>query len=659
MLASAAWLLPALACAQEPAAAAGCVEGARRVALRDAALAAAERGPAERDARWGALVDGIAACGEGAAAEQAAALAEWSLAARDDGDSEGVYAIEQRRRTLAARHGLDAHRAQSAARLGTMLISRGEFDLGRERLQEARELFLGFGDLMQAANAHSELSRLERRVGDYLSALREELASLALRRQLPRTPELWRSLLNIAVLYEQIELFDEARRRYAEALAEAERAGDPLGAARALNSYAGFLNDFGAADAAQALGMAERALAVQQHTGDRARIGSCVLQIGRAQMNLGHLDLADASLREALEHSLAADSRSLWAHVQFRRGELEMLRGNLGEALSLITAAREEYQRQGNRHRLIKVHGMLEQLHRQRGEELASLRSGREHYRLRNQLLGTNATGKLGELLSNFMLGEERLRNERLRQENALAEVRLDNERRVRGTMLLLGGAIGLALLLLGWRHVSIRRLYGLLREKNLQIEAQGRELARANADLTEHSRDLLQRSQTDVLTGLASRAHGMQHLAEVLARRAELGSRPAVLMIDVDHFKDINDRHGHLAGDQVLVAVAAALRSALPQGAVLARIGGEEFLVVLADAPPSQAAVLGDAMRRRVRDLAIDIGERVVRVTISVGTCEVGSSGAAVRDVLTCADHALYAAKREGRDCVRQGAEA
>src|SRR5690606_11419187 len=283
----------------------------------------------------------------------------------------------------------------------------------------------------------------------------------------------------------------------------------------------------------------------------------------------------------------------------------------------------------------------------------------REHYLLRNQLLGSNASGKLGELLSNFMLGEERLRNERLRQENALAEVRLANEQRTRGTLFLLAVAIALALLVLAWRHVSIRRLYALLREKNLKIEAQGRDLARANAELTEHSRELLARSQTDGLTGLASRSHGMQLLAEALARRAEFGTRPALLMIDVDHFKAINDRHGHLAGDQVLVAVAGALRAALPEGAALSRIGGEEFMVVLSDAPASQAAMVGDAMRRRVRDLAIDIGERVVRVTVSIGICEVDDPAWALRDVLTRADHALYAAKHAGRDCVRQAAGA
>ena len=648
-------LSPLAAAAQAPA----CADGAGRAALRDAARAAQGESVQLLHQRWGALVDAIAACGDAAAADQAEALVEGSIAARDAGDSEGIYAIEQRRLGLAARQGLDAHRAQAAARLGTLLISRGEFDLARERLREALELFLEIGEPMQAANAHSELSRLERRVGDYLSALREELASLSLRRELPRTPELWRSLLNIAVLYEQIELFDESRRRYAEALAEAEQDGDPRSVARVLYGYAGFLNDFGRRDAAQALAMAERALALLDAEIDQARLGSATLQKGRALLNLGRLEDAGTVLAEALVRAEEAESRSLWAHVQFRRGELEFLRGDLDAALALVNEAREEYERQGNRHRLIKVHAVLEQLHAARGDELEALRSGREHYLLRNQLLGSNASGKLGELLSNFMLGEERLRNERLRQENALAEVRLANEQRTRGTLFLLAVAIALALLVLAWRHVSIRRLYALLREKNLKIEAQGRELARANAELTEHSRELLARSQTDGLTGLASRSHGMQLLAEALARRAEFGTRPALLMIDVDHFKAINDRHGHLAGDQVLVAVAGALRAALPEGAALSRIGGEEFMVVLSDAPASQAAMVGDAMRRRVRDLAIDIGERVVRVTVSIGICEVDDPAWALRDVLTRADHALYAAKHAGRDCVRQTAGA
>ena len=616
-----------------------------------AAAAAAVRA----DRSWQRLSEASRDC---APLVQAELLGDWASAAMALRDADRRYALETRRLALADSHGLTGQAAIASARLGTMLTSRGEFDLARQRFAEARERFAQLGDKARLADVHSELSRLERRISDYLAALREERTALELRRQAGQDG-LWRSLLSVAVLYEQIELFDEARRHYAEALAEAERDGDPGSVSRALSGYAGFLSDFGARDAPQALLMAERALAIERGLGDTVRVGSALLQVGRAQMNLGRVEEADASLRAALQAAEAVGARSLWAHVQFRRGELAMLQGELDEALALVGAAREEYERQGNRHRLAKVHGVLEPLHAARGEPLEAARSGREHYRLRNQLLGADAANRLGELLNNFMASEERLRNERLEQQNALAVVRLENERRMRVAMVLLAVVIASALAVLGWRHRSARRLNALLREKTQQVEAQGRALAALNAELTQHSQELQLRNQTDALTGIDSRAHGMQQLAEVLSRRSERGTEPAVLMIDVDRFKEVNDRHGHLAGDQVLVAVASALRAATPEHARLSRIGGEEFMVVIDHAPAHQAAMLADALRRRVRDLDIDLGSQVLRVTISTGVCELaGMDQASVRDVLSAADRALYRAKRDGRDCVRVAAE-
>jgi diguanylate cyclase (GGDEF)-like protein len=633
-----------------------CAPRELRVRLRlEAEAALAEPAPRQHQ-RWQALVDAQRRCGDPGA--EAEALAAWSQFARGRADMPTAFAAEEARYALAVRVALDGHRAAAAARLGTMLIAHGEVDQARRRLEEARSTYERLGGIAEMAEVHSELSRLDRRVGDYLSALRQELAALDLRRRLEPPPNLWRSLLNLAVLYEQIELFDESRQRYAEALDEAERHGVEADVADALNGYSGFLNDFGGADAPQALAMAERALGIHRRLGDPARIGSCLLQVGRAQFNLGRLDAAEAAMREALTLAVDTDSRALQAHVQFRRGEIAFARGDVPTALNLIEQARLEYERQGNRHRLIKVHGVLERVHAKDGDELAAARAGREHFRLRNELLGANATGRLGELLTNFALGEERVRNERLRQENALTALRLAAERRELQAIYAIAIAVGFALLLLGWRHVTVQRLYRLLRGQSAQVEAQGEQLAAANAQLTEQSKVLLELSLTDTLTQVRNRAHGMERLGALLATFRELGRRPVLLLIDVDHFKAINDRYGHLAGDQVLVAVARTLAATLPPGAELSRIGGEEFMVLLADAERSQASLLADALRRRVRDLHIDVGPRSVQITISIGMCFAGEAREpSLRSVFAAADRALYQAKRDGRDrvCIGQ----
>ncbi|HET9485068.1 MAG TPA: GGDEF domain-containing protein [Xanthomonadales bacterium] len=639
-LALAGALLVSSTCVAEAA----CLPEARRAALRAQAESAADDAVAAP--AWLHVFEAAVACGdlEGAAA----ALAARAASARGKGRISLLVARETERARFAATHLLARHEADARSSLGRALIAQGEFDPARRELEIARARYEALGAPLEQAGAHSDLSRLERRRGDYLAALREELVGLELRRRHAPGADVSRSLLSLANLYEQIELFDESRAHYAAALAEAERHGIAVDIADALNGYAGFLNDFGGEDSRQALPMAERALALHRQLGDPARIGSCLLQIGRANMNLGRHPEAEAAYAEAFEVARASGSKALGAHVDFRWGELELARGDAATALSRIEQARREYEREGNRHRLIKVHGALERVHTALGDPLAALRAGREHFRLRNELLGANATGKLGELLTNFALSEERHRNETLEQANAVAALQLESEQRTRRAGYAVALVVLAALALLAWRHLTVQRLYRLLRDKTHETEAQGAALAIANAQLRELS-------ITDALTGLRTRAHGIERFGEMLARHRELGTCPVMLLIDVDHFKAINDRHGHPAGDAVLAAVAQTLAGTVPDDAVLARLGGEEFMVAVPDDGGDRAQVLADALRRRVRDLRVDVGARTLNVTISVGICGVADTGeASVRAIFAGADEALYAAKHAGRDCVR-----
>ena len=634
------------------AAHAACPPRAERASLRVAAESA--DADAIASPAWQRVHEAALACGDIAGA--AHALAARAELARRGGQLARVVERESERARFASEHVLAREEADARAALGRALTSRGDFDAARAALEIARARYEAIGAPLDQAAAHSELSRLERRRGDYLAALREELVGLGLRRRHSPDANVSRSLLSLANLYEQIELFAEARSHYAAALEAAERHRASTDIADALNGYAGFLNDFGGEDSRQALPMAERALALhREHSRDAARIGSCLLQVGRANMNLGRHAEAEAAYAEADEIARRSGSKALGAHIDFRWGELELLRGDAGRALARIEEARLEYEREGNRHRLIKVHGALERVHEALGDPVAALRAGREHFRLRNELLGANATGKLGELLTNFALTEERHRNEALERENAVSALELENEQRMRRVGYLVAGIVLAALAALAWRHATVRRLYRLLSEKTAETEAQGVALALANAQLTAQSARLLQLSITDPLTGLATRAHGIERFAEMLARRRELGTQPSLLLIDIDHFKQINDRHGHPAGDAVLAGVAQVLAEAVPADAQLARLGGEEFMVALPDADAERAPMLADALRRRVRDLAVDVGPRRLSVTISIGICGVDETReATVREMFAAADEALYAAKHGGRDCVR-----
>jgi diguanylate cyclase (GGDEF)-like protein len=173
------------------------------------------------------------------------------------------------------------------------------------------------------------------------------------------------------------------------------------------------------------------------------------------------------------------------------------------------------------------------------------------------------------------------------------------------------------------------------LRERNERLVAQLRETATC-----------------DSLTGALNRGAFEEHLRAQRARSLRNGRPYAVAIIDIDHFKLVNDQHGHAAGDAALVRLAALVRANTRAGDVFARVGGEEFALLLADTDLEQAAIIAEGLRGLVRrETAYD----PVPLTVSIGVAAADQDGDT--DVMLAADRALYGAKRAGRDRVMRGA--
>ncbi len=159
--------------------------------------------------------------------------------------------------------------------------------------------------------------------------------------------------------------------------------------------------------------------------------------------------------------------------------------------------------------------------------------------------------------------------------------------------------------------------------------------------------------AQSDPKTGLLN-AVAWQRDAERWIRRARRLSVPAaILLVDIDHFKRVNDTYGHLAGDELLAATASTLGQHVRACDVLGRFGGEEFVAVLPGAGQQEACHIAERLRGRVRDIAVQARGATVTVTVSIGVAALGVDGGDLFELLAAADAALYRAKKSGRDRV------
>lgn len=157
----------------------------------------------------------------------------------------------------------------------------------------------------------------------------------------------------------------------------------------------------------------------------------------------------------------------------------------------------------------------------------------------------------------------------------------------------------------------------------------------------------LMAQAYTDQLTGVSNRRGLLRSIERTHERATRGDSGYVVLMVDVDHFKSINDLHGHEGGDRVLQRVAQALQRGLREGDIVARWGGEEFCVLLPRIEPADALALAERLAQQIA------ADESPRVTVSIGLAAAGVAGEGADDVIRRADDALYCAKRAGRNRV------
>jgi len=160
--------------------------------------------------------------------------------------------------------------------------------------------------------------------------------------------------------------------------------------------------------------------------------------------------------------------------------------------------------------------------------------------------------------------------------------------------------------------------------------------------------------AQTDVLTGLPNRRHAMRRLGELWDESVESGKALACMMIDADHFKQVNDQYGHDAGDDVLCRLSNMLLDSVRSDDIVCRLGGDEFLIICSSTDLDGALLVAGDLCDRVSRMQVVTGDGYWQGSVSVGVAVRNADILKPDDLIKSADKGVYIAKKAGKNCVR-----
>jgi diguanylate cyclase (GGDEF)-like protein len=201
------------------------------------------------------------------------------------------------------------------------------------------------------------------------------------------------------------------------------------------------------------------------------------------------------------------------------------------------------------------------------------------------------------------------------------------------------------------WSEIVLRRYQEETVAQRHATEAESIRLKKEIERRTALEANLRVLATTDALTGLVNRRSFMERLGQEVARAQRHGQTPTLMMLDVDHFKKINDKYGHPAGDAVLVHLGHLLKASLRNVDIVGRLGGEEFGLVLVDTNAEMAAPVIERLLEQLRQTTVTLADATtIKFTASIGSTEI-LWGDTVDTAIQRADEALYTAKNSGRD--------
>ena len=568
-------------------------------------------------------------------------------------DYRGATRLAEMLLTLARQ--MDSHDYEAAAfgYYGVIARRRGDLDAAHRHYTASITILRDGGNPFRLALMLGNFGTVMRDRGDFAGALELQLEALAIRERIGDRLET--SLRNIALLYREIEDEKSARNYFERAFNAVDKRASPERYASIRGSYASLLNDLG--EHAHALAAANEALTIDSHLGNRSNQGLERLEAGRALHGLGNVEEAVSQLESALDIGRQLGQREIVSRALLSLAEIEQARHNSLRARGMIDEAIAGLEAARLLPQLVQAYAVREKIALAQHDPDTALRFLRRHAEQRELLLGTRASRQLGDLQARHARAEADKDLALLQKDNELQTARLDKQEVERQVSLLGLAALLLALLLISWRFLGVYKLNAALRSKNLEIDAKSTALANANLALEQRARQLYRAAISDPLTGVHNRSHLRELIAASLQRALDAQTDLAVLVIDFDHFKLVNDQLGHLAGDRVLLSGVAAMRECLEAGDIFGRFGGEEFVIVMHGERALAASEIAEFLRAHLQQSLTRIDTGGIEVTVSIGVAGLSDLAAqpapSVDALLDAGDRAMYEAKEAGRNRV------
>lgn len=354
-------------------------------------------------------------------------------------------------------------------------------------------------------------------------------------------------------------------------------------------------------------------------------LSAAVSQSGLADLlrRAGEYDAAEEQFEQALERLEQVEYQSGLAEASLYYARLEYARGRPERVVELLEPAVEQLRTDQTWDYLAEAHRMLGDIARERGDYPRALNHYEARMDAREKHLDMERARRIAFLEVDFDMQHTEQQLALLREQARVNELQNQTRRQQRMLSTVAYAVTGflVVILILLLRHATRerRRYQGL--------------------------------SHRDGLTGVSNHTRFFEIAGKALARAREDGKPFTLVLADIDHFKQVNDRHGHLAGDEVLRRVGARLRECFAQHGSVGRIGGEEFAIALPGMRPNEVGAPLDRLRESLRSVRAE--DTRIPVTMSFGVAAPESPGEALNEIRERADQGLYQAKNAGRDRV------